>query len=194
VSLIAPAARPAAFEVARHQLASFAWCAEVTVDSLPAPRGIAPFSAAIEADLTDGLGNESSGRLILLHDPAGNPAWSGDFRCVTAAQAPIDEETVADPYRAEVGWGWLMDALTGHDARFTEPSGTVTITASTPFGGLRQQSSQADIELRASWTAQLDDGDGLARHLAAWQDLLRLMAGLPPLAANIVPLAWGVRR
>jgi len=193
VTVIAPAIRPDAFARASGDLAGFLWCAGITVDALPAPRGIAPFTAAIEADIADERGNESSGRFILLHDPAGNPAWGGDFRCVTAAQAPIDEETVFDQWRAAVGWSWLIDALTDHEAGFAAPSGTVTVTASTPFGGLRDQPSTAGIELRASWTPELADGDGLAQHLAAWQDLLLLMAGLPPLAANIVPLTRGSR-
>lgn len=194
MTLIAPApTTPDAFAAAVAELTGFAWSAEVTADTLPSPRGIAPYSAAIEADLTDGQGNDANGRLILLHDPTGNPAWEGEFRLVTFARAPIDQDTQFDPLRAHVGWSWLIDALTGHGAGFRVPSGTVTVASSTHFGGLEDQPSHSDIELRASWTPELADGEGLGPHLAAWQDLLRLMAGLPPASANIVPLLWGSR-
>jgi hypothetical protein len=193
--LIAPApVTPAAFSSAVSELGSFAWADGVTIEALPAPRGIAPYSAALEAELADCQGNESSGRLILLYDPAGNPAWDGDFRLVTFAKAPIDAETVFDQWRAPVGWSWLVDALAGHEAAMAAPSGTVTIISSTHFGGLDAQPSEAELELRASWTPRLDEGRGLGPHLAAWQDLLRLMAGLPPHTANVVPLTWDLRR
>jgi hypothetical protein len=184
VTLIAPApSTPVPFETATSELAHFRWSPEVSVEPLPPPRAIAPYAYALEADLAEG-----SGRLILLFDPAGNPAWDGEFRLVTFAKAPIDGETVYDQWRAEVGWSWLIDALTGHEATFHAPSGTVTVVSNTHFGGLDAQPGHAEIELRASWTPDLDEGRGLAAHVAAWQDLLRMMAGLPPDTANVVTL------
>jgi hypothetical protein len=195
VTTIARAATaPAPFVTAAADLAGFAWSAEVTAEPLPSPRGIAPYSAALEADLTDSQGFEATGRLILLHDPDGNPAWDGDFRLVTFARAPIDGETEFHPMRAHVGWSWLIDALNSHGAAFRAPSGTVTVATSTHFGGLDSQPSHSDLELRASWTPDLPDGTGLTDHVAAWQDLLRMMAGVPPQTANVVPLTWDGRR
>ena len=43
-----------------------------------------------------------SGRLVLLHDPAGNAAWGGTFRLVTFARAEVDPEMVTDPLYREV--------------------------------------------------------------------------------------------
>ena len=57
-----------------------------------------------------------TGRIILLHDPAGNDAWDGDFRCVAYARAEIDVELITDPMLAAVGWSWLTDALDAHGA------------------------------------------------------------------------------
>ena len=57
---------------------------EVVVDEMPAPQRIAPFAHAISGrragrPASDEIG---TGRFILLHDPAGNDAWDGTFRCV----------------------------------------------------------------------------------------------------------------
>jgi hypothetical protein len=180
---------PAVFVAAVAELEAFPWAPPVVAETLPAPRGIAPFSAAVEADLDDD-DHEATGRLILLHDPAGNPIWDGCFRCVTFAKATIDQETVFDQWRAPVTWSWLIDALTGQQAVFTAPGGTVTIVSNTHFGGLEAQPEQAEIELRASWTPDLSVA-GLSPHVAAWQDLLRLMAGLAPADPSIVPLSGG---
>ena len=57
-----------------------------------------------------------SGRIVVLHDPAGNDAWLGTFRCVAYARAEIDPELVTDPMLAGVGWSWLTEALEAHGA------------------------------------------------------------------------------
>ena len=44
---------------------------------------------------------------MLLHDPAGNDAWDGHFRCVTFARADIEPEMATDPMLGAVGWTWL---------------------------------------------------------------------------------------
>ena len=89
-----------------------------------------------------------SGRLVLLHDPTGNTAWQGTFRCVTFARADIDPEMVTDPLLASVGWSWLIDALDGNDADYDAPSGTVTSVSSDSFGGMASEPSRAEIEIR----------------------------------------------
>ena len=93
-----------------------------------------------------------SGRLVLLHDPAGNAAWQGTFRCVTFARADVDPEMVTDPLLASVGWSWLIDALASHGAEYSAPSGTVTSVSSESFGGMADEPPRAEIEVRASWT------------------------------------------
>ena len=93
-----------------------------------------------------------TGRLVLLHDPAGNDAWEGTFRCVAYARAEIDPELVTDPLLAGVGWTWLTEALDAHGATYVAPSGTVTRVASESFGGMADEGATAQLEIRASWT------------------------------------------
>ena len=80
---------------------------EIHCEEMPAPQRIAPFAAALSADVTVDGDEMGTGRIILLHDPAGNDAWDGEFRCVAYARAEIDVELITDPMLAEVGWTWL---------------------------------------------------------------------------------------
>jgi hypothetical protein len=180
------AAAPDAFRRAVRDLLSATWRPELLVEEIPSPQRIAPFSAAITADVLVGGDEVGSGRLVLLHDPAGNAAWAGTFRCVTFARAQVDPEMVTDPLLATVGWSWLIDALAAHGADYSSPSGTVTSVASESFGGMADEAARAEVEIRASWTAELVDGRGLVPHLAAWAELLCTTAGLPPLPAGVV--------
>lgn len=164
------------------------WRPELQVEDIPAPQRIAPFSSAITADVMVSGEDVGSGRLVLLHDPAGNAAWQGTFRLVTFARADIDPEMVTDPMLAGVGWSWLTDALANHGADYCAPSGTVTSVSSESFGGMVEEDPRAEIEVRASWTAVLDEGASLIPHLAAWAELLCNAAGLPPLPAGVVML------
>jgi Protein of unknown function (DUF3000) len=179
---------PDAFLQAVEELMSAPWRSELHVEELPAPQRIAPYSAAITADVLANGGEElGSGRFVLLHDPAGNTAWQGTFRCVTFARADIDPEMVTDPLLPSVGWSWLIDALESNGADYEAPSGTVTSVSSDSFGGMASEPSRAEIEIRASWTPQLlAEGTGLSPHLAGWAELLCTLAGLPPLPAGVV--------
>lgn len=182
-------------------LMAASWRPELAVEEIPAPQRIAPFSAAITADVIVRDADVGSGRLVLLHDPAGNAAWQGTFRVVTFARADVDPEMVTDPLLASVGWSWLIDALTLHEADYAAPSGTVTSVSSESFGGMEDDPARAEVEVRASWTPNLTDGAGLAPHLSAWGELLCTTAGLPPLPSGVVlmpsrrtPQARGARR
>ena len=95
----------------------------------------------------------ATGRLILLHDPAGHEAWDGTLRLVTYVTAELEAELAADPLLPGVGWSWLTDALDDARRRATRRSaGTVTQTLSTRFGDLAGPPTAADLEIRASWT------------------------------------------
>ena len=179
---------PDAFRRAVKDLAAAAWRPELLVEEIPAPQRIAPFSAAVTADVLVNGEEAGSGRLVLLHDPAGNAAWQGTFRCVTFARADVDPEMVTDPLLASVGWSWLIDALDAHHAEYTAPSGTVTSVSSESFGGMSDEPPRAEVEVRASWTPLLADGVGLTAHLNAWAELLCTTAGVPPLPAGVVPM------
>jgi Protein of unknown function (DUF3000) len=183
-----PAGTPDAFRRAAHDLLTASWRPELVVSEIPAPQRIAPFSAAIAADVMSNGAEIGSGRLVLLHDPAGNAAWQGTFRCVSFVRAEVDPEMVTDPLLARVGWSWLIDALAVHGADYVAPSGTVTSVSSESFGGMAEEPARAEVEVRASWTPQLTAGAGLSTHLAAWAELLCTTAGLPPLPAGVVPM------
>jgi len=180
---------PLPFAAAVHDLSCFNWDHRIHISELAPPSHIAPYAAAIDADIVVDQEDVGSGRLILLHDPHGNDSWEGDFRCVTFAQAEISTDMVHDPLLADVGWSWLIDALRTHDASYRGASGTITVTASTPFGTKQDEQPQSQIEIRASWTPLLDDEHSLAVHLEAWQDLLRYIAGIPPESDTVIPLA-----
>ncbi len=180
---------PEPFAAAVRDLTSFAWDSRIHICELDPPAHIAPYAAALDADIVDHEEEVASGRLILLYDPRGNEIWQGDFRCVTFGQAEVTAEMVHDPFLAEVGWSWLMDSLTSRGASFGEESGTITTTASTPFGTKRAEAPQSHIEIRASWTPLLDEDHPLTVHLDAWQDLLCEIAGLPPQDDTVISLA-----
>lgn len=179
-------ALPQPFATALQELAGHAWRPEIEVDEIPPPKRIAPFTAAITADVVLDDEELGSGRLVLLHDPAGNEAWEGTFRLVSFARAPVEPELIIDPLLAEVGWSWLIDALERSSAAYCAPSGTVTAVSSQTFGALSEQPPSAELEIRASWTPVLDDGAGLSAHLNAWDHLLCMLAGLPPLPDGVV--------
>ena len=119
---------------------------------MPAPQRIAPFASALSADVTVDGDDVGTGRIILLHDPAGNDAWDGTFRCVAYARAEIDPELVSDPMLADVGWSWLTEALDAHGARVRRASGHRHPRRSESFGGMADEPGTAQLEIRASWT------------------------------------------
>ena len=112
---------------------------EILCEEMPAPQRIAPFAAALSADVTVDGDDVGTGRIILLHDPAGNDAWDGTFRCVAYARAEIDLELITDPMLAAVGWTWLTEALDAHGAAYLAASGTVTRVATESFGGMADE-------------------------------------------------------
>jgi hypothetical protein len=162
---------------------------EVLAEPMPAPQRIAPFATALSADVTVDGEDLSTGRIILLHDPAGNDSWDGTFRCVAYARAEIDLEMITDPALADVGWSWLTEALAAHGASYTAASGTVTRVATDSFGSMSEDAGSAQIEIRASWTPQLvDDRLDIVSHVEAWGELLCTAAGLPPVPEGVTAM------
>ena len=93
---------------------------EIRIEEIPAPQRLAPFAYAVSADLIDlaRASNEddqiediATGRFVLLHDPAGQETWEGNFRCVTFVRSALETEMEADPLLPDVGWSWFIDAL-----------------------------------------------------------------------------------
>ncbi len=186
-----PSEQPEAFRAAVEQLRAARLRPEVFCEEMPAPQRIAPYASALSADVTVDGDDVGTGRIVLLHDPAGNDTWEGTFRCVAYARAEIDPEMANDPMLAEVGWSWLVEALDAHLATYRAPSGTVTKVSSESFGSMSEEIPSAQLEIRASWTPVPTPDSGavdLGPHTEAWGELLCTAAGLPPVPDGVAPL------
>ncbi|MBC9734564.1 DUF3000 domain-containing protein [Nocardioides marmotae] len=174
---------------------------EVFCEEMPAPQRIAPYAAALSADVTVDGTDVGTGRIIALHDPDGNDVWDGTFRCVAYARAEIEVDMVSDPMLAEVGWSWLTEALDAHGATYAMASGTVTRVATESFGGMADEVGTAQLEIRASWTPGVPAGSApgttpdLGPHVEAWGELLCTAVGLPPVpdGVSVMPSRRGQR-
>lgn len=165
---------------------------EVSLTEVPAPGRIAPYSVAMSADVATGPDEDelASGRFVVLHDPSCPEPWNGAWRIVSFARAELEPELSSDPLLGEVGWTWLVDALEDAGAEYTAEAGTVTRVLSQGFGGLTDNGTTVEMEIRASWTPTSED---LTAHLQAWGAMLCTIAGLPPLPEGVVALP-GQRR
>lgn len=179
---------PEGFQRALQQLRRMPWRDGLGVDEIGSPQRIAPYSIAIAAELGAEPDVLANGKLILLHDPAGNDSWGGAFRLVSYARAQVDLEMVTDPLLPEVAWTWFAEALDTHGATATNLAGTITASYGRSFGELADQPDRAEAEIRCSWTPRLDAGHSLEPHLHAWQELLGQIAGEPPLPAGVTML------
>ncbi len=185
-----PAAFPEEFRTAVAQMRAARLRPEIFCEEMPAPQRIAPFASALSADVTVEGEDVGTGRLVLLHDPAGNDAWDGTFRCVAYARAEIDPEMANDPLLGEVGWSWLSEALSAHSAAYAAPSGTVTKVSSESFGSMSDEEASAQLEIPASWTpvAGPDGSFDMGPHVEAWAELLCTASGLPPLPEGVTSM------
>jgi len=183
-------AQPEPFRVAVASMRTARMRPEVLCEEMPAPQRIAPYASALSADVTVDEVDVGTGRIILLHDPAGNDAWEGTFRCVAYVRAEIDPELITDPMLAAVGWSWLTEALEAHGAQYLAASGTVTRVATENFGGMADEEGSAQLELRASWSpVEAEDGDlDMAAHVEAWGELLCTTVGLPPVPEGVTAM------
>ncbi|HEY0889139.1 MAG TPA: DUF3000 domain-containing protein [Nocardioides sp.] len=192
----APAA-PVEFRAAVAAMHSARLRPEIFCEDMPAPQRIAPYASALSADVTVDDVEVATGRLILLHEPAGNEAWAGGtFRLVAYVRADIDVELITDEMLGAVGWSWLTDALEAHGAEYAAASGTVTRVATESFGGMSEEDATAQIEVRASWTPVVGpSGPDVAAHVEAWGELLCTAAGLPPVPEGVavIPSRRGQR-
>lgn len=181
---------PEEFRVAVESMHAAKLRAEVFCESMPAPQRIAPHASALSADVSVDDADVGTGRIILLHDPAGNDAWAGTFRFVAYVRAEIDPELAADPLLGAVGWSWLTEALDAHGAGFVAPSGTVTCVSTENFGSMSDEEGTAQIELRASWTpVGPDNGDlDVSAHVEAWGELLCTAVGLEPVPEGVTAM------
>jgi len=171
-------AKPELFSRAVAQFSGVTARPEIALEEAPAPSKLAPFAHAIGGTVSRDGDEVATGRLILLHDPAGHEAWEGTLRLVTYVTAELESEIAGDPLLSQVGWSWLVDALDANDAGYRAIGGTVTLTVSTRYGDLAGPPTVADLEIRASWTPV--DPEAIDAHVRAWCAALASTAGLPP--------------
>ncbi|MBO0841019.1 MAG: DUF3000 domain-containing protein [Sciscionella sp.] len=173
---------PAPFRHAVDCLSALRPRPELALDEIRAPARLAPWAYAIGAEVNGPADELATGKLILLHDPAGQQAWGGAWRFAALVRAELDPEVAADPLLPEVGWSWLTEALETAGAEFSTLGGTVTRTSSARFGDIAGPIRSDDLELRASWTA--DDGPNLIAHGEAFCALVANTVGLPPIGVT----------
>ncbi len=194
-SLVSDApAPPQEFQQAVASLRAVRPRPELMLSPLDAPPRLAPWTWAFSVEAVTGSESgdfdwdlfepDTSGRLILLHDPAGQDAWEGTFRLVCFVQARLEREQLGDEMLPVVGWSWLTEALELAGADHVALGGTVTQTSSVRFGDIAGPRRDDDVELRASWTPV---GADLSRHADAFCTLVSSAAGLPPV--GVLPLA-----
>nr|WP_300344810.1 DUF3000 domain-containing protein [Nesterenkonia sp.] len=195
---------PESFRAALTQLRRAQPRQEAVVAEVPAPRRLAPFAVALRAEIASPEAKVSSahpvarlrptaneeeilatGRMILLHDPAGQQSWGGDFRVVIYIRAELEPEMGNDPLLASVAWTWLCEALEAHGVAYSHAGGTATRILSESFGSLQNRQASNDVELRASWTPA---DTSFGTHLEAWADMACSFAGLPPVPDGVVAL------
>lgn len=182
--------RVAMTEVATGIEASQAVRPQVSFDSEPPPRRLAPEAMAIAAAVEIGGEEIGSGRFVLLHDPAGQEGWAGPFRVIAYLRAELEPEIAADPLIGQVGWTWLVEALDNMQAGYAAPSGSVTRVVTEGFGTKADQPVATEFEMRASWSpaGQGQDSYALDRHVAAWVDALCAACGMPPSPPGVAQL------
>jgi hypothetical protein len=161
---------------------------ELDVTTIASPQGIAPYSKAWSATVTPQArddGDHGTSRLVLLYDPSAPDAWSGVWRMVCFAKAPLDQTMSEDPLLPDVAWSWLTDALEAHGASFDRAAGTASTIVSTGLGEMASDVKGAEMELRASWSPR--NGE-IKDHLEAWAEFVCMLAGFPPTPDGVATL------
>ncbi len=163
---------------------------EISFDSEPPPRRLAPQAAAVAATIEVAGDEIGWGRFVLLYDPAGQDGWGGPFRVIAYMRAELEPEIAADPLIGQVGWSWLTESLESRAAGYGAPSGTVTRVVTEGFGTKCDEPLATEFEMRASWSPASADGTcfELERHIAAWSDALCVACGLPPVTPGVAQL------
>ncbi len=177
---------PADFAASLESLRRLQYRAEFTVREAPAPARLAPFGYAQTVDVEVGEDLVGSGRLVILHDPAGQPTWEGTTRVIAYIDADVDLEVAADPVLPEVGWAWLNEALNDSDAKADALGGTVTQVFSRSFGVMESREPEGRLQVRASWTPT--SPAELIPHARAWALLTASACGLIPSADGVANL------
>lgn len=154
--------------------------AEILLEQIAAPKGIAEEAIAISASVIHADHSDADrgvGRLVICKDSNYPEGWNSQFRIILYAKSPVEIDMGKDPLVDELPWNWLMDSLAASGCLFHSEAGTTTRILSTGHGSLTPQPQHAEIEIRASWAPE---GDDFGAHIRAFQELLALISGLPP--------------
>lgn len=179
---------------------------EFSWSSIPAPSRMAPSTWACTGEIVLQDEELASGRMVILHDPAGQESWDGTYRMVALVQAQLEPEFSVEAMLGDVAWSWVTESLELHDADARELGCTATRVVSQSYGALASRASTVDVEMRVSWTPEpptaqaLPDPGGsaaatgvdaidLAPHFAAWTAMLAAAGGLPPAPPRIAAIA-----
>lgn len=177
---------PSDFDHAVEQVRALQLRPEMSLTEAPAPRRMAPHALALTADIEVGDDDAGSGRLVVLHNPAGEEAWEGQTRLVLYIDALVEAELAADPMLPEVGWTWLEESLDASGVLYWALGGTVTRVQSESYGAMAERPSEGRLQVRASWTAaEIAD---LPAHVEAWAELLATACGLEPVPEGVALL------
>jgi hypothetical protein len=176
---------PPSFAAALASIRAVSLRPEISLEETPAPQRLSPYAVALQAEVVVDDEEAATGRFVLLHDPAGQEPWDGEFRVVTFTKGTVELDIASDPMLTEVAWSWLVEALDERGAQARAESGTVTRTASQSFGAIEDRPPSGDVEIRASWTPETPD---IGPHVLAWADVLARVAGLQPLPAGVASL------
>ena len=159
---------------------------EIDFEEVPAPQRLAPHAVAFSVDVQVSGDDVATGRFVMLHDPAGQEAWSGRFRAVTFVRSAIEEDLQSDPLLSDVAWSWVGESLKQIGADYLASSGTVTRVASASYGQLAETEQSSEVEIRASWTPT--DSAKLIDHIHAWIRMIETVSGLTPIAEGVSSL------
>lgn len=174
-----------AFSTAIEEMTRAPLRPEVHWTSIPAPGRMAPHTWAANGEVILHDEEVASGRLVVLHDPAGEEAWKGEYRMVVLVQAQLEPEFAIEAMLGDVAWSWVTESLELFDAESRELGCTATRVVSQSYGALAGRPSTVDVEMRVSWTPTSSD---LSPHFAAWTAMLAAAGGLPPAPAQVAPL------
>ncbi|WP_276309453.1 DUF3000 domain-containing protein [Brachybacterium endophyticum] len=174
-----------AFSTAIEEMTRAPLRAEVQWAPIPAPGRMAPHTWAASGEVVLHDEEVASGRLVVLHDPAGEETWKGEYRMVVLVQAQLEPEFAIEAMLGDVAWSWVTESLELFDAEARELGCTATRVVSQSYGALAGRASTVDVEMRVSWTPTSSD---LAPHFSAWTAMLAAAGGLPPAPAQVAPL------
>lgn len=164
---------------------------EFTWRTIPAPSRMAPSTWACTGEILVHDDELASGRLVVLHDPAGQESWDGTSRMVALVQAQLEPEFAIESMLGDVAWSWVTESLELHEAESRELGCTATRVVSQSYGALASRASTVDVEMRISWTPEVAEGADspeLGPHFAAWTAMLAAAGGLPPAPPRVSSL------